>query len=84
MLKSWLGETMTNKQDVFIGGKTFGPLLNWFMRMSGLSRLLLWLVFDYKGRLPGFVVRLGPWLFGLAIGRKPHRVANDTDELPED
>jgi hypothetical protein len=35
-----------------------------------MSRFLLWLVMDSKIKLGP----LAPWLFGLAIGRWPHRV----------
>jgi hypothetical protein len=56
---------MVSKAGVFIGGRVFGPILHWFVRMSGLSRFLLWLVFDYKGRLPAFVV---PWTLAFRRG----------------
>jgi len=54
-------------------------MLNWIVGTSGLSRLLLWLLFDSGIRLPD---KLAAWLFGLAIGRKPHRVV-DPIELEE-
>jgi hypothetical protein len=59
-----------SKSDVFIGGPIFGPILNWFVRISGLSRLIFWFCFDCKWKLPKWFVTIAPWLFGLAIGRK--------------
>lgn len=41
-----------------------------------MSRLLLWLVLDSGIRLPG---PLAPWLFGLALGRRPHRMKESRD-----
>ena len=38
-----------------------------------ISRFLLWLVMDSSIRLG----RLAPWVFGLAIGRWPHKVSED-------
>jgi hypothetical protein len=61
-------------RDSLIGGPRFGPMLFWFMGNSGLSRFLLWLVWDSHIRLPG---NLGAWLFGFAIGRWPHRVKEE-------
>jgi len=48
--------------------------------MNLIQRFLLWLVWDGPIRLPG---PLAPWLFGLAIGRRPHRVATAAARLPE-
>lgn len=38
---------------------------------SVVSRFLFWLVCDSRIKLPG---PLAPWLFGLAIGRRPRRI----------
>jgi hypothetical protein len=51
-------------------------MLNWIIGTSGLRRLLLWLLWDSGIRLPG---KVAPWLFGLAIGRKSHRIAKKSD-----
>ena len=67
-------QRMTKNRGVYFGGRIFGPPLNWVVRTSGLSRLILWFCFDYKGKVPKWVIAIAPWLFGLAVGRKPHRV----------
>jgi hypothetical protein len=61
-------------QDIYIGGPFFGPILNWIMRMSGLSRIIFWFCFEYKGYAPKWLIDGAAWLFGLAVGRKPHLV----------
>lgn len=40
-----------------------------------MSEFLLWLIFDSGIKL-GF---LAPWLFGLAIGRMPHKIPKGGD-----
>jgi hypothetical protein len=55
---------MSQKPDKFTGGRIFGPALNWLVGISGLSRLLLWLIFHSKIRLPDKVPTR--WLLGLA------------------
>jgi len=49
-----------------------------------IKRFLFWLILD---RVQGFLIwlvfdgpslgRLAPWVLGLALGRKPHKVEND-------
>lgn len=49
--------------------------MTWLVRISGLSRLIFWFVFDCKSRLLGRLLGpIAPWLFGLAIGIRPRRV----------
>ena len=52
--------------------RILGPALNWLVGISGLSRFLLWLIFDSKIQLPDKLSRW--WLLGLAIDRKLHRI----------
>jgi hypothetical protein len=33
-----------SQQGVYIGGAIFGPILHWFVRTTGLSRLIFWLL----------------------------------------
>lgn len=63
---------LTPQHDVFISGRILGPALNWLVGISGLSRFLLWLIFDSKIQLPDKLSRW--WLLGLAIDRKLHRI----------
>jgi hypothetical protein len=41
-----------------------------------ISRFLFWLVLD--SRIP--LGRLAPWIFGLAMGRWPHKKKADDDD----
>jgi len=39
-----------------------------------MRKILFWIVHNIP------LGRLGPWVFGLAIGRKPHRVVKKKEE----